>query len=258
MNYLPRSRINSGYRRSILILLSIFIVGAILFSFLNTTIITLVSPLWRAENVFSRTLGQTLDYFHTRKNLVAENESLKEKVTSLELEISTLSLSASQKETLLELLGRRVEDGGVVAGVLTHPPQSPYDLIITDAGARDQVNIGARVKLLEGPEIGMVSEVASGFSKVRLFSTSGEETNAVLERHQVAVVLEGVGAGNFRISVPRETQVEVGDKILSPALDSSLLAVVEEIKVSPTDSFKEVFAKGPANIFNIRFVSIIP
>ena len=142
--------------------------------------------------------------------------------------------------------------------MLTRPPQSPYDLIITDAGEHEHVVIGSRVRLLEGSEIGVVSEVESHFSRVKLFSTSGEKTNAVLERSQIPVVLEGVGGGNFRISVPRDVAVVVGDRILSSALDASLLAVVADIKVTATDSFKEVLARSPANIFSIRFVSISP
>jgi len=36
------------------------------------------------------------------------------------------------------------------------------------------------------------------------------------------------------------------------------LAVVEDIRLQPTDSFKEVLAKSPTNIFTLRFVFIRP
>ena len=63
-------------------------------------------------------------------------------------------------------------------------------------------------------------------------------------------------AGNFQIEVPRETVVERGDRVLSADIFLHLVAVVEDVSVEPTDSFKEVLARSPANIFNIRYVII--
>lgn len=258
MNYLPKSRVRNQYSKKAIGLAAIFVIGIFFFSLLDTWIISAISPLWRAENSVSRTLGKTVDFFHTHNSLVEENNLLEEKVRSLELELSTLSLAMSQYDALLNLMGRTAEKSGIVVAILTHPPQSPYDLIVIDAGSNDSISLGAKAKLLEGPEMGIVSEVYPSFSKVKLFSTPGERTNAVLERHQVPVVLLGTGAGNFSISLPRDTQVEIGDRILSSSLGQSLIAVVEDIKIEPTDSFKEVLARSPANIFELRFISILP
>ncbi len=230
--------------------------GLVLFSFARPLIVSIVSPLWRAENVFSRTMARSFGYFHTQATLVSENASLREKVASLEIELS--ARTADSGNSLLEMVGRTRTSTGITTAVLTHPPQSPYDFLVVDAGERDGVVSGARVTLPEGPEVGTVFQTSSNSSRVKLFSASGEKTNAVLERHQVSVVLEGVGAGNFNISVPRETEVVVGDRIISPGLDSTLMAVVEDIKLSSTDSFKEVLAKSPVNIFSVRFVKILP
>jgi cell shape-determining protein MreC len=156
------------------------------------------------------------------------------------------------------LAGRKPSRETIIAGVLTHPPQTPYDVIIIDAGSNDAIEEGKAVYLPEGPSLGVVSEVSNSNSRVRLFSSSGEKTNAVLERHNVPVELEGLGAGNFRLMLPRDAEVEVGDRILSPDISSRLLAVVGDISRSPTDSFKEVRAKSPANIFILRFVFVEP
>lgn len=179
-------------------------------------------------------------------------------MTSLELEVSALSLYRSEAERLLALLGRQAEQGGVAASVLTHPPQSPYDLLVIDAGERDAIAVGSKVFLPEGQELGVVTQVFPSFSRVKLLSTAGEKTPAVLERHEVSVELVGQGGGNFKVVVPRETEVEVGDRILSANLDSSLVAIVAEVNLEPTDSFKEVLAKSPANIFTIRYITVRP
>ena len=258
MNYLPRSRQKALYPRSVAFLVGLFLIGAVIFSFFNNFIIKVISPLWRAENGFSRGLGKSVDFFHTRATLTEENVRLRERITSLEGELSTLALIKDNQASLLNLLGREATQTGITASILTHPPQSPYDLIIVDVGSDDYVVENARVALPEGPEIGTVSQVFPSFSRVKLFSTPGEKTQAILERHEVPVELIGAGGGNFKIVVPRDTQVEVGDRILSASLKATLLAVVGEVNLEPTDSFKEILAQGPANIFSVRFIQILP
>lgn len=161
-------------------------------------------------------------------------------------------------ENILPVLDRRTQDHNVLASILTYPPQTPYDIIIIDAGSNDFVALGNKVSMTEGPILGLVSEVFPRSAKVRLFTTSGEKTNAVLERNEIPVILEGVGGGNFRISLPRNIDVEKGDRILSRDLSSRLLAVVGDVSAKSTDSFKEIIAKSPANIFNLRFVFVTP
>ena len=72
------------------------------------------------------------------------------------------------------------------------------------------------------------------------------------------MTLEGAGGGNFKLVLPRETEVEAGDRILSADISSRLLAVVGDVVMKPTDSFKEVLAISPVNIFGIHFVLIKP
>ncbi len=214
MNYLPKNRLRHPYFKQGLILITIFVFGVGIFSFFKTTIISIVSPIWKTKNI-----------------IIKGNET-----PSIRREVS----------------------GRVVAAVLTYPPQTPYDIIIIDAGSNDSLVLGSEVSMPEGPLLGVVSEVFPRRAKVKLFSTNGEETGAVLERNNMPVTLEGTGGGNFRISLPRDIAIERGDRILSRSMSSSLLAVVEEVSVEPTDSFKEILAKSPTNIFSLRFVFITP
>ena len=93
---------------------------------------------------------------------------------------------------------------------------------------------------------------------MKLFSTSGEESNAVLERGEIPVVLEGIGGGNFKITLPRDIAVERGDRILSPDIEANLVAIVEDVRLTQTDSFKTVLARSPVNIFSLRLVIVRP
>lgn len=258
MKYLPRNKLRGGYGKKALLLVLIFIFGAIVLSLFDNLITKAVAPLWRGENKFSRNLANIGEFFKTREVLRRENIALKERVSSLELSLAGLSLLEAQRDNLSALLGRKAELGGITVAVLTHPPQSPYDLLVVDAGEREGVLTGSRVSLPEGPEVGVVTQVFPSFSRVKLLSSAGEKVPAVLERHDIPVELEGRGGGNFQLLLPRETAVEIGDRILSSSLRGELLAIVEDVTLEPTDSFKEVLARSPANIFRVRYLVIRP
>src|SRR3990167_2755734 len=258
VNYPPKNRLRHAYLKRIVILLVIFISGAVVFPFLDALVISRISPVWKAENVIIRSLRKGVALFDSKKSLVEENIALKEKLSSLETEILFLSMWRVQENTLLELVGRKARSDTVIATVLTRPPQTPYDVLIIDAGSNESLTVGSEVSLPEGPILGVISEVFPKSAKVRLFSASGEETNAVLERNNVPVTLIGTGGGNFRFELPRDMSVETGDRILSSDIAARLLATVGDVSVRPTDSFKEVLAKSPINIFALRFVFVTP
>ncbi|MEK7227458.1 MAG: rod shape-determining protein MreC [Patescibacteria group bacterium] len=258
MNYLQKSRPKRGRRKLALFLLGVFFFGFTVFYFLSGLIISAAIPFWNAENQLVKTLSDWKEIWRGRLALVSENIQLKEKISSLELELSARPAAIDGNDTLLSLLGRKAEDGGIAATVLVRPPQTPYDIIIIDAGRDDGVLADSQVFLPEGPVLGTISEIFPSSAKVKLFSSAGEKTAAILERSGLSTILEGEGGGNFRAVVPRETPAEKGDRILSADIFSRLLAVVEDIKIEPTDSFKEIFARSPRNLFNIRFVVVRP
>src|SRR3989344_1907594 len=158
VNYLQKNRLRHPYLRRILVLVAIFISGAVVFSFFDAAIISIVSPIWKAKNIITGS------------------------------EIPSILKEQTQENILLELVGRKQKANMVVASVLTRPPQTPYDVIVIDAGLNESITIGSEVSLPEGPILGVVSEVFSKSAKVKLFSASGEETNAVLERNNVPVI----------------------------------------------------------------------
>ena len=255
-SYLPKSRTKSGYLQPILILLGIFILGSIIFAFLGSSIIKIISPVWRSENVVSKTLGDWVSFFNTQGSLVKENAALKDKVFLLEAEVINHSNETIQKDELLRLLGRTEEVGGIIAPVLVRPPKTPYDILVIDIG-KGNVSIGQEVRSIEGYSIGKIFEVSDRVARVKLFSSNGEELAAILEREEASIILEGQGGGSFRFELPRELNVEIGDRVLSSNISSYPLGVVEDIEVHPTDSFKEVFVSSPINIFEVRFIEII-
>ncbi|KKQ83059.1 MAG: Cell shape-determining protein MreC [Parcubacteria group bacterium GW2011_GWB1_38_8] len=220
----------------IVVLVTIFILTGVLLSFFDSIIISAISPIWKSENSIVRSLRNGISFFNSKKSLIEENAFLKEKLSSLEAETSSLSRQCVQESALLELMGRRQDPSTIAAAILTRPPQTPYDVIIIDVGSNESIRIGSEVSLPEGPVLGVVS----------------------LERNNIPVVLTGLGGGNFKLIIPRDIEINIGDRVLSSDITSRLLAIIEEISSKPTDSFKEILARSPANIFTLRFVSVTP
>lgn len=231
-------------------------VGAMVFSLLDSFLLSSTTPLWKVRNSVVSGVGGAAGFFTTQSRLVEENAALREQVAALETKVLSLSRELVHESVLLETLGRGRGIEAVAAAVLSRPPQTPYDIVIIDAGSREGVVNGAEVFLPEGPLLGVVSEVFLKRSRVELYSAPDLETGAVLERGNVPVTIIGRGGGNFKIVLPRDVEVERGDRIVSAGIASRLLAVVEDVTMRPTDSFKEVLAVGPANIFTFRFVLV--
>jgi cell shape-determining protein MreC len=252
-----RNKLQNKYLKGGLILLGIFLICVGFSYFFGDILMRVATPFWQAENRVTRNFQSFFSFFNSKEDLIEENNELRFKVTFLEERVMNLERERGEESNLLKLYGRAPYVGEVVASVLVAPPQTPYDTVILDLG-EGAVSAGSGVYLLSGAFVGVVSEVYSNSSRVKLFSTSGEESNAVLERGEIPIVLEGIGGGNFKITLPRDTAIESGDRILSPDIEANLIAIVEDVRLTQTDSFKTVLARSPANIFSLRLVVVRP
>lgn len=254
-NFPQRNRVNSSFKGRILYSVFVFVVAWIFFSYLGSGLFTLASPVWRSDTSIKRALQNGYLSLRSKDHLIRENETLKRDLQAQnELLLSLQSISSSRDELLLSY--GREQIFYTPASVLVHPPKTPYDILVLDVGENGGVKLGSLVTEPGGTLLGTIVEVFSKTSKVRLYTTSGERTDALLERGSVPVELRGRGGGNFVLTVPREAPVEIGDRILSPHLDASLLAVVGDIETSPTDAFKTVYARAPSTPTSLTKVLI--
>lgn len=241
------------------LLVALFVFGALFFSFTRGLIIRVVAPVWQVQTNTASKFWSLTNFFRFKSSLIAENDSLKRQVASDQILIAQAQATESALESFKSGFYRSVATTtGIAAGVLVRPPETPYDVLIVGAGSSDGVKQGSTVTLPEGAHVGSVIETYSKTSKIKLYSASGEKTPAILERNAVPIELVGQGGGAFIFTLPREMSMEVGDKILDPRIEGSLLGVVVDIEVTPTDSFKKVLVRSVATINSIRFVLILP
>jgi cell shape-determining protein MreC len=251
-NFRRRSGSNG---RVLLIVGAIFIAGIIFLSSFGSFVANAVTPLWHSNFFLTRGISNFTQSLRSKDALIEENMRLKDELASSNELIVSLRAIASSRDDLIASFGRSFQSG-IPANVLVHPPETPYDIVLVDAGENLGVRPGSEVSTPEGSSIGIVSDVFSKTARVKLYSTSGERTDAVLERHSVPITLVGRGGGSLEFTVPREAPVEIGDRIMTPYIESGLLGIVGNIDVTQTDSFKTVLVKSPINPSMLRHVII--
>lgn len=238
------------------IVIVVFAFGALALVTFRSSVLAALAPLWRGESAIGRGARNFFTILRDKESLAEENLALKERLISYDALLTENRTLESSRDELLSSFGRAEAAPGIAAGVLVHPPLTPYDILVVDAGVADGVKAGDAVSLPEGGAIGKVVEAEARESQVDLYSRSGRETPAFLERGDMAIVLVGAGGGSFKFTLPRESAVEVGDKILLPGIRSELVGVVREVTLEPTDAEKHILVSAPANIQSIRFVLI--
>jgi len=264
-NFLSRNKPKRIYFKHVFVVVLIFVFGSIFFSLFSGSLIRVLTPIWRGENIIARGFQNLFLFVHSKDSLIKENQNLREKIVADELLLVSMRTSTENQDSLLRNFGRVSIKNGINATVLVHPPETPYDVLVIDAGSFDGVEVGQEVSLAMnsasgfiGPKIGIITEVFKKNSRVKLFSASGEKTNAILERNSIPVVLLGRGGGNFEFTLPREAEISVGDKILSSDISRVLVGVVKDVEMSATDSFKKILVISAANIYTENFVTVLP
>ncbi|MEX2010560.1 MAG: rod shape-determining protein MreC [Parcubacteria group bacterium] len=245
----------ASFRGRLLYAALIFFVSLFFFSYFGGRLVDALSPIWKSDIYINRGVKNIYLSLRTKDALISENVRLKEELERNHDLILSLRSIATSREALLATYGRSPE--GIPAQVLVRPPKTPYDVLMIDAGEREGILVESRVLLPDGPTIGTVVEVFSYTSRVRLFTTSGERTDAIFERGNIPVELRGRGGGNFIFTLPRDAVAEVGDRILSSYTDGRLIGVVGDIEVTSTDAFKTIYAKGGGNPTSITDVLIL-
>ena len=163
----------------------------------------------------------------------------------------------AENTNLKEILGRKdLKKNMILSAILSKPNQSPYDTLIIDAGESQGIKMGNTVFAGGNIPIGRIAETYANSSKVILFSTAGERTQAVIGEKSVFMELVGRGGGNFEIIMPRDFVLKSGEQAIMPGIHPYLLAVVETVISDPRDPFTKALLVSPVNIQEIKFVEV--
>ncbi len=183
------------------------------------------------------------------ERLGAENEELRARAAILEARL--------KEQEALGSLHTLEERPAKIATVLSIPPQSPYDVILIDAGRQDGIQPGEKV-FAKSTLIGFVDEVGEGSAKVKLISYPELETEALLESLLLNITLEGYGGLNMIFIAPQDLEIKIGDRVISNTTPSYLIGEIGYIKSKESEALQTVYLRPPFNLRHLRFVEIRP
>jgi len=183
-------------------------------------------------------------------------------VSELQAELASTSAALADRtalyqenQTLKAELGRAAQTHLLLAGVLQHPPQTPYDTLTLDVGARNGVVQGALVYAGGTYVIGTITEVYDTTSRATLLSAPGQTYQAFLNDSS-AISMQGQGAGSMAGEVPAGSAVRVGDPITAPGVAGGFLGSVSHIDAQAGASFETIYTQLPADLFSIKYVEL--
>ncbi len=253
---LKRRRIFFAVSISLALLVSLFYFKPSFFSGLAHSF---AGPVLSVSEDIRSSVSSPTSFLTGKRELVAENEALKQKLKELEaLSFDNKALEIENNE-LRDVLNMRPREDAVMARVLLRPPNAPYDILIIDGGRDMGLSEGDRVFFGESVLLGEIEEVYGRTSRVSLFSSAGRSTDVFVNDGDEIVSSLGRGGGKFLLEVPRRTEISEGDYLLRVDDRVSLLGVVLEVHVPETaGAIKFVYAGVPVDIFSLKEVFVIP
>ncbi|PIQ68710.1 MAG: hypothetical protein COV91_02765 [Candidatus Taylorbacteria bacterium CG11_big_fil_rev_8_21_14_0_20_46_11] len=219
---------------------------------------TVARPVWVAERTLVDAGSAFLGYFSAKSALIDDITKLTTELQHKDIQLLDRDILAEENRILKESFGRGDETKSILGSVLSVPPLSLYDTIVLDAGSLNGVREGAHVYV--GPILlGTVVRTTGHTSVAELNSTSGQVTPMRIQHGAVAIPIEakGRGAGEFTATIPKESDVAVGDSVFLTGIRPTLFGTVDAIDSTITSSFQTIFIISPVHIQALRFVEIV-
>jgi len=260
MNYHLKSKPKYPNRKNFLIIGGLFVLvstfGFLFSGFTQNTLRTISYPVWIIKDTIKIPFVKVGQFFSFKTTLINRNIELEQELMSLRLKTFDYDVVVQENESLKNNLGRAPETSNIFSKVLSKPPVSPYDTLVLDVGSIDGVVLGSKVYTSNNIIIGLIKNVTSKTSLVELFSSSNQEQELMLARTGAFFAINGRGGGNLQLEVPKDTDVMWGDTFVYPGLKTSVVGSVYYIDSSSQSSFKTVYIRLLANIFEVKSVFI--
>lgn len=198
-------------------------------------------------------------------SLPKENAVLREEVDRLLVEAARVEELERENALLREQLGfvEEAQAETVPALVIGQPPFAEFQLIVLDKGERDGVHEGDTVVLSNGLLVGRVLSVSTATSEVLLLTDSHSSVHTVVQGSRANGIVEGDrGLGLLLTSVPHESELKVGDRVVTTGLAGQfpkglLVGTIEDAPDPGNDLFREARVKPVVDFDQLEFVFVI-
>jgi cell shape-determining protein MreC len=243
-----------GLRLVPLVLLGIALLLFIIRAAAPNLFVTIATPLWRVSSLAAGGAADVAAFAENPATLMHERDEAQANVAALTNENANLTAKVADLERLLG--SRRTAENGILAAVLSRPPESPYDTLIIDAGESAGVAEGAVVAADGGVPVGRVASAAAKTARVILFTSSGTKTDAWVGAHRIPVTLTGEGGGAWSASVPKDAGAAEGDPV--EVFGSSVVGTVTRVDSDTSSPSATLRIQAAVNPFSILWVTVSP
>ena len=200
-------------------------------------------------------------FFSSRRGLTEENSALNFQLAQLQERAAAYRVVKDENTELRKLL--RVSgiargpdpSSGITAPIVSSFRASPYGTFQVGAGTADSVSRGDLVLSAENFVIGQVEEVDAHTALVREIFAPDSKFDGVIRG--VGALVEGRGGGNARANLPRATDVQVGDAVVSAVFGGRALGVVGNVLEDSGSAYRRVSIYLPVNLSALQFVYIV-
>ena len=182
-----------------------------------------------------------------RKDLIAENEGLKDQLKNYQMDLSRAN-SLEEENDLLRQELKFTKDSKykyVAAKIITGVSDPISQSVVINRGKADGVVKGLAVVAGNGIMIGKISEVQDNFSKVLLLTDSNSKVAATVQNvDKTAGLVEGQYGLSFSMTnIPQDQKIDENDLIVTSGLEGQipkniLIAKVERVEKVESEIFK--------------------
>ncbi len=253
-NYLHSAKERKIYRY----LIPIVIAFVVLYS--GKEIVTTVSsfvtmPIFAVRHYFEESSATVPVFFRSRLALDQQVKELQQEVAEREGLDATLSYLTAENVELRQML-HASSTQRILAGVISRPPETPYDTMLIDRGSDDGIIQNAPVYYGEGQAIGYVQTVFAKSAQVTLFSSPGVESTVYVFGPNIFTTAYGEGGGIIRLSVPQGIVIQNGNMVILPSLESGVLGTIDDIQSISTEPEQHAYVTFDSSLQSIRLVTV--
>ncbi|MDP2651538.1 MAG: rod shape-determining protein MreC [bacterium] len=206
------------------------------------------TPIFRSADSLAAASHSFVQSFSDTAVLAARNEQLMNENAALANE----NVALTQKVADISAIGKA--SGGILAGVVARPPESPYDTLVLSAGSDAGVALGQEAFGAGGVPLGIVSSVLTDFSRVTLFSAPNTKTAGWVGRASLPLTIFGAGAGAMQATAARSAGIAVGDIVFVPGPGMLPIGAIVRVESDPSSPSVTLRIQPALNPFSVTWV----
>ena len=242
------------------VLLFLFLGSRVLRGSLTGPLTFLARPWWQASDRAGNFIALELGGLNSsREQLLSINKNLQTENAKLKTLLLAKQGVENDNLRLRKILGRQTaKTQPLVAQVVFLPNFIPYNNLLLDLGTNNSLR-GLKVGDLDIADgmilIGRIAEVDNAYSKARLISAENNLA-VVIGNKNIPATANGSGAGNFTITLPKDTAVAVGDRVLAPLLNNYLIGIVGHIEKISSRPTQTILVQTPINLWELKWLEV--